>query len=333
MVRGVANRNTYNPVTDWLNSVPWDGRDHITALLQCLTLDPDEDAVMAEMLFRKWLRGAVAIGTGRTRKMEYVLTLVDPKGGTGKTRFFSSLCPPELRKDGVILDAANKDSLKIATSYWLIELGELDGTFNRSERGKLKAFLSEEVDEIRLPYARAYTKYPRRTAFFASVNDEKFLVDDSGNRRFWPIRVTAVNHEHGLNMQQVWAQVLDEVNRGAGWYLTPGENDAVAIRNEDFKTCSRVVEALDGLYAGHTCGECEKHMSRKELLDAAGVFHASGSDLKEAGNWAKRKGFLAHKRNGKRGFMMPEFVATGTTAQSTTTARAFAPTILEGGKK
>jgi putative DNA primase/helicase len=311
----VAHRHSFNPVIDWLNGVPWDGHNRTADLFRCLVLHPDEDVAMAEMLFCKWLRGAVAIGTGRASRMEYVLTLVDPKGGTGKTRFFASLCPQELRKDGVILDTSKTDSIKIATSYWLVELGELDGTFNRSERGKLKAFLSEEVDEIRLPYGRTYIKYPRRTAFFASVNSDAFLVDDSGNRRFWPIRVLDVNHQHNIDMQQVWAQVQVEINSGATWYLTPDENNAVAARNEDFKSLSPVAEALSSTFGPCNGQACGRHVGAGEALQVAGFQGTPRrGDMNEAATWLDRNGYVRRTRNGKRGFMVPEFVATPATA-------------------
>lgn len=321
MVMAVAARNTINPVIQWIESRTWDGIDRVSQLFACITLHPEEDEVTAEVLFRKWLRGAVAIGTGVTKKMEYVLTMVDPEGGAGKTRFFTTLCPPDLRKDSVTLDTTNKDSIKIATSYWLVELGELDGTFSRSDQAKLKAFLSAEEDEIRLPYGRAYLRYPRRTAYFASVNSSAFLVDGSGNRRFWPIRVIKANHQHNIDMQQVWAQVAVEIQQGQIWYLTDEETHIMAARNEEFRVHSRAADGLSSIMPEGA--PCVEHLTVTECLLRAGIHAPTKGDLNEGATWLRKRGYTAVKRRGKRGYMVPSPVLA--------TAAAF--TVIEGGKR
>lgn len=320
MIMAVANNNTVNPVIDWVNSAPWDGQDHVGQLFGQITLDPEEDPQFVELLFRKWLRGAFAIGTGTTNRFEYVLVMVDPGGGAGKTRFFSTLCPPELRKDSAILDTTNKDSVKTATSYWLVELGELDGTFNRTDQARLKAFLSAENDEIRLPYGRTYLKYPRRTAYFASVNEGHFLVDNSNNRRYWPIRVVASNHQHAVNVQQVWAQAAAEVRSGQQWYLTPEEDRLLVDRNDGFRAHSRIADALSCCFPDNGTGEV--HLTVTECLGRAGVSTHSKAELNEAAGWMRKRGYSHVKRSGKSGYLVPEF-------ETTTTAAAFQPKVVE----
>ena len=299
MVPVVANNNTVNPVREYIASEPWDGMDHVGALWSNVQLDPAEDRAFCECLFRKWLRGAYAIGAGYLDRWEYVVVLIDPLGGAGKTRFFSTLCPRDLRADSVVLDTSNKDSVKQAISYWLTELGELDSTFNRSESGRIKAFLSQAADEMRLPYARAYIKYPRRTAFFASVNETHFLLDPSDNRRFWGIRVTYANHQHGVNMQQVWAQSAAEFHAGQQAYLTPQEDQILRERNEAFRSGSAVADALGtltinadpaGMYTG------------TEILALAGMAKATSRDINEAARWLTRRGFQEVRRGGRRGY-------------------------------
>lgn len=312
MITLVASENTVNPVAQYINSRPWDGHDYIGDLFRCLTLAENEDAYMAEQLFRRWFLGAVAIGTGRAKAMEYVLTFIDPTGGAGKTRFFCSLAPDEFRKDSVTLDTSNRDSVKIATSYWLVELGELDGTFSKSEASKLKAFLSSEYDEMRLAYGRTYLKYPRRTAFFGSVNSEAFLPDSSGNRRFWPIRVTASNHEHGIDVQQAWAQAQNELNRGYRWYLTPEENRLITSRNEGFRALSRAVDVLSTIF--DDAKPVNTHMTVTAALARAGFPNPTKNDLNEGARWLRSQGFEECKRNGLRGFMVPLYEAAGMSA-------------------
>jgi hypothetical protein len=318
MIMPVANKNTVNPVVEWVSSTQWDGRDHMGALWSQIEVAPGEDAAFCELLFRKWFRGAWAIGAGLINRWEFAIVLVDPNGGRGKTRFFSTLCPAPLRTDSVILDTDDKDSVKMAVSYWLTELGELDGTFNRSDSNKLKGFLARERDEMRLPYGRAYLKYPRRTAFFASTNEVNFLNDPSDNRRYWAIRVSNTNHMHNVDMRQVWAQVAAEVQRGEIGHLTPQEDQVLRMRNEAFRTKSPIGDALASM--GLTTGTADDHRTASEILLQAGIGRPSKSDLNEAARWLRRAGFNETKRGAVDGFCV---------TVSPRSAKAFTPKVVE----
>lgn len=308
MIMLTANEHSFNPVQQYIDAAIWDGHDYIGDLFNCLTLEEDEDQVLAGEMFRRWFLGAVAIGTGRASAMEYVLTLVDTEGGAGKTRFFCSLAPVALRKDSVTLDTTNRDSVKIATSYWLVELGELDGTFNRSEQARIKAHLSSEFDEMRLAYGRAYMRYPRRTAYFASVNSTTFLTDSSGNRRFWPIRVKHCNHEHGINVQQVWAQAQACIRSGHRWHLTTEENKLITARNEEFRSHSRVSDSLSQAIP-EGAPEVE-HLTVTAILLRVGIPNPLKSDLNEAAGWLRKRKYREVKRTGIKGFMIPRIAVT-----------------------
>lgn len=324
-IAAMANANRYNPVVEWINSTLWDGRDHVGLLFNQMTLNPEEDPNTAAMLFRKWFRGAVAIGCEITNKMEYVLTLVDPMGGKGKTRFFNTFCPADLQKDGVTLDPANTDSHKIAVSYWLVELGELDATFNKADQARLKAHLSSGFDELRMPYAKTSDKYARRTAYFGSVNKDEFLVDDSGNRRFWPIRVTDVNYEHTVDVQQVWAQALAEVQSGQSWHLTPEENTFISARNNEFRETHPVEEKLADRF-DISQPEPLSHLTATKCLEACGVFSPKRAEQTAAAAWLRRNKFRETKNDGRKGFWVPQ--------PTSPTAPAFGPQLAtENGVK
>jgi putative DNA primase/helicase len=69
-----------------------------------------------------------------------------------------------------------------AVSHWVVELGELDSTFKKSDVSVLKAFITRRQDKLRRPYARRDSVFPRRTVFAGTVNDYQFLHDNTGNR-------------------------------------------------------------------------------------------------------------------------------------------------------
>lgn len=326
MAQGVAMQNEVNPVKDWIMSAPWDGRDWIGALINAVTLHPEEDKAAAELRMRLWLRGACAIGMGHTHRMEYVLVFVDEDGGAGKTRFFASLCPPEWRKDSFTLDTRDKDSIKTGTSYWLVELGELDATFTRSDQARLKSHLSSEEDELRMPYGRSYMRYPRHTAYFASVNKFGFLVDASNNRRYWPMRVIDANHAHGLNLQQIWAQAAAEIAAGQVWYLTKEQEAESALRNDTFREGNRVSDLLGKML--DPAAPRTEHVTSTELLIMAGISTPGQDDLNKAGAYLRRSGYKQVRAlGGTRCWEVPARPALGQSLApvSKATVLAFAP--------
>lgn len=282
----LAARDAYNPALDWVNSRPWDGGEHIAALFACLTLADETKADISRTLFHKWFLGAVAILSGHARKFEHVLVLVDPHGGIGKTRFFNSLCPVHFQADGVTLNPDDKDSVLQVVSKWLVELGEIGATFSRSDMESLKAFLSRDVDELRPAYARAANRYQRRTAFFGSVNNVQFLVDDTNNRRFWPIEVKAIVYRHKIDAQQAWAEALARVKAGEAWHLDEAENKAIGAHNESFRSKDRVEELILSLY-DPSAVRC-RYVSASDVLLEIGVAHPKQTDTRKAASLLRK---------------------------------------------
>jgi len=298
----LQNEHQVNPVEAWVHDRVWDGMDRIWSLFETLTLAPEQDVGVAYMMFRKWLIGAVKIAQGKIKRFEFVLVLQDDLGGEGKTRWFNTLCPEPWQADGILLKPDDKDSIKQAVSYWLVELGELDSIFRKSDVKTLMAFLSKSKDEIRLPYAQTYSKFQRRTAYFGSVNSKQFLVDDSGDRRFWPIAVTAVDYEHNIDMQQVWAQVdtLDEIH-----WLNREENKTIIKANKAFKALDPIEETLESFFRKTPIKEGEQHLTVTIILKMAGIDKPTKGQLNKSANWLRRSGYNYTSIQGVRGFTVP----------------------------
>jgi putative DNA primase/helicase len=227
----IADNNAYNPAKDWILSHEWDGLYRFDSLCDTLTV-PTEYREFRNIALRKWLLGATAAAfENEGVKFEYVLVFIG-KQGKGKTTWFKKLAPPSLISDGVILETRDKDSKIEAYSYWLVELGELDATFKKSDIASLKALLSRSIDNIRKPYDIDSTVFVRRTVFSASVNEELFLADTTGNRRFWTIKVNAINFNHNIDMQQVFAEIYERFYDKEDFFLSAHE-EAIQARLAD----------------------------------------------------------------------------------------------------
>lgn len=247
-VLDVAERSPINPVANWINSRGWDQTDRLPALYATVHVAEDFPETLKIALLHRWLLSAVAAALkDRGFAAHGVLTLQGDQG-IGKTSWGRSLIPDEELRDQVFkadlhLDPGNKDSIMSAISSWIAEIGELDSSF-RKDVARLKGFLTRDVDSLRVPYARAAQDYQRRTVFFATVNDPNFLVDSTGNRRWWTLPVTKLDFQHSIDMQQVFAQLAVEFSNGEQWWLTADEERMLTAENQKHHAVSLVAERI-----------------------------------------------------------------------------------------
>lgn len=256
----LIGENTINPVKDWIFSKPWDGVSRLNNIMHSLVV-AIENRELSDKIIRTWLVQCVAaldkgvIGCKKNpyarAKYELILVLQGDQGLT-KTKWFTKLLPTELNgerfsnryiKDGSNLQLDNKDSIKQNISCWINELGELDATFKKSDISQLKAFCSNQKDTIRLPYARTECDFLRSTSFGASVNDENFLNDSSGSRRFGVIKVEAI-HDHRVDMQQLWAEVWEIYESGEQWWLDKDTENEMQGRNVQHMAIIPIEDAI-----------------------------------------------------------------------------------------
>ncbi|TXH55984.1 MAG: hypothetical protein E6Q97_07585, partial [Desulfurellales bacterium] len=206
----LADQNRVNSVVSWIESKPWDKKDRLTEFYATITqVDEADDLPGLELKclkIKRWMLSAVAAAYAEDGIAAQGVLVLQGAQYLGKTEWFKNLVPPALGvvKDGVTLRLDDKDSIAACISNWLVELGELDATFRKSDIAQLKSFITADRDIIRMPYARRESVFPRQTIFFASVNQREFLHDET-NRRFWVIPCASIKARHNLDMQQVWA--------------------------------------------------------------------------------------------------------------------------------
>lgn len=307
----IADGNRRNPAADYIQSRPWDGQDRFRDLVD--TLDP-ANGDLAEILLRRWMIGAVgaAMNDGG-QAMQGVLVLQGAQGG-GKTSWFWSLAGNnrDLAKEGVNLNPADRDSVKSAISYWLVELGELDATFRKADIAALKSFITKDRDELFLRYSRASSSFPRRTAFIGTVNEKAYLRDETGNRRYWSIECGPnMAGIHSVDVQQVWAQALDLWRTGEQHPLTRAEMDLLNAANSAHTEISPVEELLLSKYDWSTSYR-QAGMTATEALIAVGYDRPNRQQTREASMILRKlTGGEPRKSNGKQVFDLPAKIGDG----------------------
>ena len=265
MLLVIASDNRVNPILDMIKSAKWDGKDRIEEIYNIFGIGKDDK--LSREIIRKWLMQAVC-GLFNDDKHPFSLDLIlvfKGKQGIGKTRFFEHLAMlPQYFGEGVCIDPRNKDSVIQATSNWICELGEIGSTLKK-DIDSVKAMLTKANDEYRLPYGRATLKFPRMTSFVGTVNDDKFLIDQTGNRRFATVPISDDVHID-CNKQikpfdslQLWGQIYrivqEEIAKGATiascFRLDPEMKEELENRNQEYtkpmKAEDEVIDILSRL--------------------------------------------------------------------------------------
>lgn len=306
----LADANQYNPVVSWVTSREWDGVSRIDDLYGTIVENRELcTKELKETVVRRWMIGAIAAAFSPMGAMVRGVLVFQGEQYTGKTRWIEALAPKELDliKTGRSLVVHDKDSVKQILSSWISELGELDATFKKSDIAALKAFITSDLDELRRPYAAAESQYARRTVFAASVNDSKFLQDDTGNSRFMVIPIVSLNHGHTLDMQQVWAEIYEMWKAGEKHYLSAEEMTLLNGHNENFTATDPIFEMIASHLAWESFSETTcKWMQVSDVLRWIGKDNPSKFEAISAGKSIKRlNGGRYRKSNGKQLVAVP----------------------------
>jgi putative DNA primase/helicase len=219
----VARESSYHPVRDYLNSV--EAQPNAIARMGREVLGLSDDRHLA--ILRKWAISAVARAFEPGCKVDTVLILVGPQGGK-KSSFFDALADPWFVDSNI--DITNKDSFDQMHRAWIYEWGELT-VFRKAEVESLKGFISSRVDTYCPRYGRSSVSFPRSSVIVGSTNDQTFLKDPTGNRRFWPLTVSK-----SIDLLRVkawrdafWGEAVACYRSGIAWHFEDNDPAMAAL--------------------------------------------------------------------------------------------------------
>lgn len=228
----VAGQNAINEVKDFLVRETWDGTKRLDTLL--IDYLGAEDNIYTRAVMRKTLIAAVARAIIGGVKFDNMPILTGPQG-IGKSTFLAILGGKWFTDSLTTFEG--KDAAEIIQGSWIVEVGELTA-MNRQEANSVKQFLSKCDDKYRAAYGRTTNIYPRRCVFIGTSNDEEFLKDTTGNRRFWPVDVGTnpatkdVFKDLSKEVHQIWAEAYAAWQMGEELFIT-GEVLELAMQSQD----------------------------------------------------------------------------------------------------
>ncbi|MCL2411494.1 MAG: hypothetical protein FWC97_07615, partial [Treponema sp.] len=252
-IRYITMKNAYNPVLELIEGNTWDGIDRLPELFRIMRVADDDR--LSKTLIYKWLWQNLSML--RNKRGEFGADgLLVLKGGqaAGKTTFARKMAlKDEFFGESIILDVRDKDSVITAVSCWIGELGEIESTF-KSDINALKGFISRAMDRFRVPYGRVDEAHPRRTSFIGTCNSDEYLIDETGNRRYWTVPINERMDLDALadfDALQLYLQVDQQAkNNIQGFRLTYDELEQLGERNSRHEKPVKAEPEIRDILAG-----------------------------------------------------------------------------------
>lgn len=226
-IEQVSSDNAFHPIKLYLESLTWDGVPRIDTFL--VDYMGAEDNAYTREAFRKMLLAAVTRIYEPGRKFDTALVFYSEQG-VGKSTLIQRLSKGWFNDS--LTNLSGKESYEAIQFAWLVELAELSA-LRKSDVEAVKNFISKREDTYRGAYARRVKTHKRQCVFFGSTNDDEFLKDATGNRRFFPVEVKRTRKtrlifepEFDAIVDQLWAEAMEGYMLGEALTLS---DDAEAI--------------------------------------------------------------------------------------------------------
>lgn len=212
-LKNVSMRNKFHPVRELLDSLTWDGKEHIRSLLPEYLGAEDSDYTYQVM--RLWMLGAVSRVYKPGSKFDYTIILQGSQG-IGKSTFLKLMALDDSWFNDSLDSLDSDKAVQSLTGSWIIELAELK-SLARTAGGveSVKRFLTATQDKYRIPYERRADTFYRQCVFAGTTNKDDFLQDETGNRRFLIIHTGVTKPSKSLftpeamdDIKQAWAEAV-----------------------------------------------------------------------------------------------------------------------------
>ena len=242
----VAREAAFHPIRDYLGGLRWDGTKRVEQFAE--TYLGARVTTYHRAVSRSLLISAVSRVFEPGCKADHVPVLEGPQGG-GKSTSIGVLFSPWFSDD--LGEFGTKDAAMQVRAAWGVEISEL-AAMTRGEIEKVKAFISRSTDVFRPPFGKRVVSVPRQSIFIGSTNSDKYIRDETGGRRFWPIACGSIDiGALERDRDQLWAETVQLYYAGVQWWL----NDAETVHATAEQEARRVEDAWEQVIEAGTDGK------------------------------------------------------------------------------
>lgn len=263
----------------------------------------------------KWMIGCVRSWLSPDGMAPPIIPVLQGAQGIGKDRWCKALLPESMSADYILeghsVNTQDKDTKINAVNHAITILCEFGSSNQRKSQSGFKAWITSDKDKIRLPYGKKPRRMPRRVGLIATVNELDFLKDDTGNRRFIPLELVNINADHGIDMQQVWAEVYERSkDPNQTHWLTQEEIAYLQKCSHRFEESSSVEERILRMYDWDALRE--RYVTATEICQEIGIPNPTKTEINQASKGARHclrlEPSTVSKRghNGEKFFLFPD---------------------------
>jgi predicted P-loop ATPase len=226
-VEAVARDDYFHPVVRYLEGLEHDGLSRLAGWVSKY-LGAEPSTYHAEV-GKVMLIAAVARIYKPGCKVDTV-PILEGKQGAKKSTAMRTLFAPWFSDE--LAELGSKDAAMQTRGIWGIEISELDA-MSRGDASKIKAFISRTTDRFRPPYGKRLIESPRSCTLWGTTNSGSYLKDETGGRRFLPVRVGRIDVDLlQTDRDQLWAEAVVAYKADTPWWLTDDRVQANAEREQ-----------------------------------------------------------------------------------------------------
>jgi len=219
-IKDIARNHAFDPVLDYLDECQskWDGKKRIDTWVS--NYMGVEDTPLHRAIGRLMLIASVRRARVPGCKFDQICVL-EGEEGYDKSSAIRVMAGEENFSDQSVLNVGEREAQEQLEGIWLHESADLTG-LRKAEVERVKAFASRQFDRARPAYGRVREDRPRRCTQWASTNDDAYLASQTGNRRFWPLRVARIDIDAlQRDRDQLWGEAAMLEASGASIVLDP----------------------------------------------------------------------------------------------------------------
>ena len=217
----VAQGQPRNALKTWLESLQWDGAPRLRDALTRGFGAAENDYTQA--VSECWFKSLVARALRPGCKVD-TMPVFEGGQGIGKSTAMAILGGEWFSE--MHEDFGSKDFVLSLKGKWLVEVAEMHA-FGKTDVDRLKGILSTATDRIRRPYGRMTEEHPRQSVFAGTTNRDDWQQDDTGARRFWPVRCGNIDLDWlRENRGQLFAEAVARFKAGEDWWSVPAAQAA-----------------------------------------------------------------------------------------------------------